>query len=231
MAISLVWTAENWSTATSGTFSVDVSWLWLAEWDVLICIVWLGCSNNSQNPQISSSWWTEVLNLWSNDTNDAYMSVNWKVMWSTPDTSIDANCCTVTWSSYCIVWAFRWVDTTTPMDVTPTSATYVDWILPTSPAITPTTSWAVVVILWTRTTNSVVAMGSPSWYTEINQWSIDWWIAVTQWMAYKNWVSWTDTPWAWTGTTASIAFASIWATLALRPISTVTINSNFLSFF
>jgi len=91
--------------------------------------------------------YTNLTQLVADDTFNTYFGVAYKIMGSTPDSSVTfpSTGSTSNAQSYCIQ-CFRGVDTTTPMDVTPTSATGIDTGLANPPAITPTTSGSWIVV-------------------------------------------------------------------------------------
>jgi hypothetical protein len=97
-------------------------------------------------PPSAPSGYTAIANLSSSDTYDVALSVSYKIMGSTPDTtfpipsslnSTNAQCATV------FVW--RGVDLTTPMDVSPQTATGLNGRNPNPPGITPTTLNSIVM--------------------------------------------------------------------------------------
>jgi len=95
----------------------------------------------------SSTGWTEVTELYANDDNDTNLAVYYKVMGTTPDTSIVFNAhATTAESSAIVVQVFRGVDTTTPLDVTSTTFTVANSGLPDPASITPTTTNSIILV-------------------------------------------------------------------------------------
>lgn len=229
MAISYLWTVTGTGLAWTN-YSVDLTPLWLWERDIVLVVTWRNATTD-WNPWVTTTWYTEILDIYSNDTYDANLSVNRKIMWSSPDTSV--TCIANGVSNYAnatVIYAFRDVDQTTPIDVTSTSQTYTNWATPTAPAITPVTTGSVIVI-WgcIASTTASFTPTAPSWYWNLSfvnadDTGADFSIA----LATKGWASWTETPWAWgsfsTGLTAD---SGIWFTVVLRPLVS---NNYFLLF-
>lgn len=85
-------------------------------------------------------------NLGANDSHDSNLQVSWKFMGSSPDTSVDIRGVPATTNSCAyLVFVFRGVDTTTPFDVTSTSASSNNSGTPNAPAITPSTAGAWIL--------------------------------------------------------------------------------------
>jgi hypothetical protein len=127
---------------TSLSGGIDSS---VQEGDLVIVAVGIARLGTA-NPGVVTSGYTEVANLFANDSRDTSFSVNWKVMGATPDTSVTVTGSgSISYPSVAVVHVWRGVDTTTPMDVTPTTATGTNSAIPDAPAITPVTTGAVVV--------------------------------------------------------------------------------------
>jgi hypothetical protein len=122
------------------------------ENDLVVVAIGTGDNDNVNEdvgPNLVGTYgYTEVADLFSNDTFDTNLGVFWKVMGATPDTSytldsIGGN--DASNAAVCIV--FRGVDTTTPMDVTPTTATGLNIFSPNPPSINhnnPSGVWAII---------------------------------------------------------------------------------------
>ncbi|KPF74575.1 hypothetical protein IP68_12510 [Blastomonas sp. AAP25] len=95
---------------------------------------------------VTTSGYAEIAELNAADTRDSTMSVSWKLMGSTPDSTVslsatgNAGDCGVV-----AIHVWRGVDATTPFDTTATTATRTNGWAPDPPAITPVTSGAVIV--------------------------------------------------------------------------------------
>jgi hypothetical protein len=84
---------------------------------------------------------------YSNDGNDCQQLVQYKFMTGTPDTSLTPVATDSTNRGVAgNIMAFRGVNLTTPIDVAATTATGVDGHSANSPAITPTTTGAVILV-------------------------------------------------------------------------------------
>ena len=114
-----------------------------------IVIIYYGVATNGSNENLAfvTSGYTEVADLFQNDSYAGNLLVGYKVMGATPDTSVTCNTPTSTssWGPVMAVQVWRNVDTTTPMDVTPTTNGQANTLLIDPPAITPVTSSAVII--------------------------------------------------------------------------------------
>ena len=191
--------------------------------DLVIVSYAIGDNDNVDHDMaMVTTGYTEVADLFSDDTREANLGVFWKVMGATPDTSatvtglggIDASV-----GAVCMV--FRGVDTTTPMDVTPTTATALSTFNPDPPSIdhlNPAGLWTVIA----GASAHVVGSGTytfPTGYTTdaIDKWSGDT-TESTVGMGYNTAPADPENPGAMTHSgTDNGAYASCAATLALRP--------------
>ena len=177
-------------------------------------------STTNGNPGVGTAGYTEVADLYQNDTRDANLSVNWKIMPATPDTLV--NCLgsgSATNGAVCEVHVWRNVDQTTPLDVIPTTAQLNNSSIPNSPIITPVTSGAVVVSLGLGTGAAAdAAVTAPTGYGNQADISVDPGNAATVGIASKLWSgAGAEDPAAWTGwtTTTSDSWGAV--TVAIRP--------------
>lgn len=98
----------------------------------------------TSNVDLSISGYTELADLYADDSNKSNVGVYWKIMGGTPDTVLTMPAATTNHAAVAVhVW--RGVDQTTPIDVTTTTATGLDTCIPNPPAITPTTPGAVIL--------------------------------------------------------------------------------------
>lgn len=120
----------------------------LAQNDLVIVSFAIGTNDGVDlDMTMVTAGYTEVADLFHNDTQDCNLGVFYKFMPSTPDASavvdgqggVDAAVAAV-----CKV--FRGVDTTTPMDVAATTASVPDTMHPNPPSIDWTTAGVCVVI-------------------------------------------------------------------------------------
>ncbi|OGE98126.1 MAG: hypothetical protein A3G89_01015 [Candidatus Doudnabacteria bacterium RIFCSPLOWO2_12_FULL_42_9] len=194
--------------------------------DLVIVATGFGSTSNG-NPGVSTAGYTEVADLWANDSNDGNFSVNWKIMGSTPDT--DVTCVgsgNAAHGAVCVVHVWRGVDQTTPMDVTDVEDTGNNGTAPPNcGSITPTTSGAYVICAALQGTAAAdTSIAAPSGYGNQVDISVDPGTAGTVGIASKAWTSGAEDPAAW----ASWATANTdgWGavTLALRPATFIDIS-------
>lgn len=187
-----------------------------------IVVVYFGVGS-SGDEVLNISGYTEISQLFASDTESANLSVAYKFMGVTPDTTFALLGGTGSSSNAgaVVVQVWRGVDTVLPLDVTSTTATGISSVLCNPPAITPVTYGAVVVsggagahVSGTQTFSSSDLSGFLS--VGSND-SFD----VTIGAGYARWVSGSFNPAAFTFSGTSAATNS-WAavTLALQPIYT-----------
>jgi hypothetical protein len=96
---------------------------------------------------INTSGYTSLGELWSDDSYDTNLEAAWKIMGGTPDTSVSVQASSGVGGVAVAVYVFRNVDQSTPMDVTPTTATGGNTADANPAAITPVTAGSVIVLL------------------------------------------------------------------------------------
>ena len=174
-------------------------------------------------PLPTNGGYTELADLYANDDNDANMGVGYKIMGTTPDTSVDFTSAT---GMGCAVYVWRGVDTTTPLDVAVTTATGINGNLPTPPAITPVTAGAVVICA----AGSGTPYATPGLFTSTDLSNM---FSAQETTGSLNgsvglgsfaWTSGTFTPAQWGGVTSAATNSWVAATLALRPAPTTFID-------
>jgi hypothetical protein len=84
--------------------------------------------------------------LYSDDSNDTNFQVSYKKMGVSPDTSVTMPAGLTGRGHAVHIMALRNVSGTTPLDVTPTTATGINTGIPDPPAITPTTTGALITV-------------------------------------------------------------------------------------
>ena len=100
----------------------------------------------NQTIGVDTTGYTEVAELYSNDTYDANLSVSYKVMGATPDTQVQVSATgSVDESGAVAIHVWRGVDPILPLDVVSTTTTGGNTALLNPPAITPVTAGAVIV--------------------------------------------------------------------------------------
>jgi hypothetical protein len=218
MAISFL--GSNSGRASGASISVSLSGLSLQENDfVLVINTCMG--NSDRDMTMNTAGYTSILDIYVNGTtSDSNMGISWKVMGSTPDSTVSCKgSSSANFGGGAIAYAFRGVDTSNPIDVTTTSATASGSSIPNPPSITPFTSGAFIVIAgsYAATTpdttvtvptgysNQVLVREDPSW-------------GILTAVASKAWTSGAEDPAAWTDWTTEASGSWTAATVALRPL-------------
>lgn len=115
-----------------------------------IVFISAGTSASSNAAFLNSSGFSTLTSLYANNTGstaDCTFTVFYKVMTSTPDTSIDITSTPAVFALF-QAFVFRYVDTTTPLDVTATTTTTItNGSMPDPSSITPVTTGAAVVVM------------------------------------------------------------------------------------
>ena len=97
---------------------------------------------------VITSGYAETAELYSSDTFDPNLSVNWKFMGSTPDTSVVIGPTGATTDAgFAIIQVWRGVDATTPLDVARTTASGGNSGIPNPAAITPASANTDIVVI------------------------------------------------------------------------------------
>jgi len=192
-----------------------------SQYDVVV-VVWGNVRNSNLDMVFVSSGYTEIADLYSDDTNDSNMGGGWKIMSDSPDTSVVVNGSgSANYGSACVVGVWRGVDTTTPLDVTSTTATGTAGNEINNPSITPTTSGAVIVIGGNTGSSSVrTVTTTPTGYGNMQEVTVDPTYATTCVMASKSWTSGAEDPSAWAFNSSGTNNAWCAITMALRPAAT-----------
>lgn len=205
----------TWSTSltdlTGGSDSAPI------EGDVVVITTVVG-SNTTATATINTSGYASEVNLTSNDTYDTGLRVYWKAMGASPDTSVSINNAGNTQFATAIdIHVYRGVNTTTPFDVTTTTATGTDTGQPNPPAITPSTAGAWILAA------GGASSGSGSSFTSSDLSAFDGGIQSDTYPAfvgaghYTSWTSGSFNPAAWGGGSTSTSASWAAATMALRP--------------
>ena len=168
--------------------------------------------------------YTEVADLHADDAQDTDIGVFWKVMAATPDTSAQVTGrggADAAVAAVCQI--FRGVDTSTPMDVTPTTATGINSNIPNPPSIdhlTPAGVWTVAAGAFGHTSGAAVTVTPPTSYDTVNDQlrSQDDTSDVTVAMAYRETPADPEDPGVFTPSIAdNVAHSWCAVTIALRP--------------
>jgi hypothetical protein len=194
---------------------------------VVVCRAWSTAVDRTLIT--SSTGWTQVAELYADDSNDVNFAVWYKIMGATPDTSITFNAhVSTTESSSVVVQAFRGVDATTPLDVTSTTSTGIDSAAPDPAAITPVTTGAIILVAGGSAHASGNSGFTASYLTNFRSAGFNSTYDSTAGMGYTTWTGGTYNPAVWTfggGATTVASWAAI--TMALRPrLVTVDVLGN-----
>lgn len=179
-------------------------------------------STANGDPGVSTTGYTEVADLYDNDSRDANFSANWKIMGGTPDSSVSCNGSGSTSNgAVCVVHVWRNANSSTPLDVTTTTATARNSAIPNSPSITPVTAGAIVISAGLGTGAAAdTSVTAPTGYGNQVDVSVDPGNAATVGISSKAWGgSGAEDPAAWTNWTTSTADSWAAAALAIRPAS------------
>jgi len=228
-------TATTYNVSLNGTLTGGLATSPAAGDIVIVVTGWASTANG--NPGVTApTGYTEVYDGYANHgtQRDANLSVSYKIMPGTPDTSVTVsgfNNAANGGATAVHVW--RGVDQTTPMDVTPPSSpagvTAITGSRPDSPAITPLTSGAVVLAVGLGTGAATpTAMTAPTGF--INGRSVigtGTTMGAVANIASQAWAGGAVDPAAWTGGTTSANDSWVAGTLALRPaIDALSVTGN-----
>lgn len=190
--------------------------------DIVIVSYGVGSTVNA-TIGVNTAGYTEIAELYVSDTYDANLSVSYKVMGATPDTSVDISATGLNSDGgYVVIQVFRGIDTTTPMDVTAATATGGNSGIPNPAAITPTTVGAEIVVIGaTASTGGVTYTAAylTNFLTASNT------AATNDITVGAGWVDWTSgayDPAAFTVTGSANTQSWAAVTLALRPLILTT---------
>ncbi len=201
--------------------------------DIVIVITgWASTVNG--NPGVTTAGYTEEpgsTDLYSSDTRDANVSANWKIMGSTPDTSVTvsgfnnaAN------GGATVVQVWRGEDQDTPMDATVTTASANNQSASSfdSPSISPATSGAFVLSAGLGTDDTTpLTKTAPSGYSNtVAVTGTGSTMSVTVGIASKAWVSGAENPAAWSGGETSTSDSWAAFSIALRPAVAPTVTTD-----
>ncbi len=142
MAISYVGGTSSLITTNPGT--IDLSSFGMAEGDIVVLAMANG-NNSDINLVINTTGYTELVELYANDSYDINLAVSYKIMGATPDTDVELTH-SGSWTT-AVVHVYRGVDTDNPFDVALTSATGINSGIPNPPAITPVSDDTMIVIV------------------------------------------------------------------------------------
>lgn len=187
-----------------------------SEGDLVIIALAIGSAGRDHNLRIDTAGYSELSDLYADDNVEANLSVFWKIMGATPDTTVTLRSAGNTADSIAAaVHVWRGVDQTIPFDITHTIATGLDTGRPTPSAITPITEGSIIIPIgagaYSTTSDFTSDLDN---FVQVKQADTN---SIVVGMGSHAWTSGTYTPSGFGGNTTN-ALAS-WAatTLALRP--------------
>lgn len=181
--------------------------------DIVLLAVSFGATGNG-DITVSSSGWTEISDLYANDSRDINFGLFYKIMSDPVDTSVTFG---GTNPRVAIASVWSGVDQTTPLDVTKVEATGANSGVIDPPAITPTTTGAKVIAAGGATN---VSAATDTLSSDLDNFV---WAAQSHgsFRAYvgigkADWTAGSYNPSSWGG---SVSVDDTWAatTIALRP--------------
>lgn len=191
--------------------------------DVIIVITTQSSTGSSSSEATAPTGFTEIANLFANDTYDTSMCVSYKISDGTETSVTIPRLANASFGSSTIACVWRNVDQTTPMDVSSTTVTSVNTGLPNAPAITPVTAGAVIIACGgasTAAASNTIILAQPTGMTGIASTRGIGTSSVGKVAAayYTGWTSGSYNPAAFTGGgTDSTSYSAAAVTLALRP--------------
>lgn len=155
-------------TATAaGNIVLNFPASWGLAQDDVVYVAVASSSTADQNVTAAGvGTWTELVDLYANDTTDVNMGVYRQIMGATPDSSVTLDGTSGAANHAAIAVALRGVDTTTPEDATTTSAQTIDTGTPDNPAITTVTNDAWV-LAFAASSEADIATAAPAGYQDL----------------------------------------------------------------
>lgn len=219
MAITYIGQIDVAHDGNVGGFTQSLAALSLQQNDLVVVGFHLA-SNTDRAIGVNTAGYAEEAELFANDTYDANLSVSWKIMGATPDSDVTVGGPgSSTHPARIVIRAYRGVDTTTPMDVTRTTATGINGLLVDPPSITPTTSGSMITV-WGVGAAKAAALSTPYASSDLasfssglmsNFYDLAWGVG------HKDWTSGAFDAAAWTGTESTTTDSWACIVLALRP--------------
>lgn len=201
------------------------------EGDLVIAVYGNATVGSNTNQGVTTSGYAQIADVYSDDTLDANLTVYWKIMGSTPDTTVAfAASGNSAWGCAALVHVWRGVDSTNPIDVTTTTASGINTDAFNSPSITPTTPGAYVLTIGAGTndiTNDDTITAPAGYGNQKNVSRLATSYAITIGCASKAWITGAEDPAVWGGLAAGAANAWCAASVALRPAIVFSPSASF----
>lgn len=120
------------------------------------------------------SGYTEIADLYANDSNDTNLSVSYKIMGGSVDETVTVNASGhAAYANAALLQVWRNVNQSSPIDVTTTTATGIDGTNANPPAIAPVTAGAVVISVIGVTSNNPCTLTPPATPDNVTLRSVD----------------------------------------------------------
>lgn len=189
--------------------------------DDIVIIAYAVGAQADRSIGVATAGYTEEQELYANgSTYDANLSVSWKKMGGTPDTSVNVSGTGSSFNAGAVaIQVWRGQDLTTSFDVPETTATGTGTGRPNPASITPTTAGAVVIVAGAGAAGTGAAFTASELSNFFTSTSPDGEDAMVGLGSYA-WTSGAFDPAAWTGGTTNAADSWAAVTLALRPAAT-----------
>lgn len=151
MALTYVGGTSVTNATASSTYDVSLTGLTggsdsaPSAGDIVVVVTgWVQTTDG--DPGVTTSGYTELGDAYADDNADVNLSVNYKIMGGTPDTSVTVNsAASTTFASGTAVHVWRGVDTTTPIDASIGADGISNSNIIDPYSITPVTSGAIVL--------------------------------------------------------------------------------------
>jgi hypothetical protein len=165
MAIALVGTNTAASDGNGGDVTVSLPG-GVASGDLVLAHHAGESSGANEVMSTVTSGYTDIVDIFANDTRDSNLGVHWKIMGGTPDSDVVFTGFVNTDEAHVgAVRVYSGVDQTTPIDATTTTVTGTDGVNADPPSITTATNGAVVVAI-VGAGHATVALDAPTGYTD-----------------------------------------------------------------
>lgn len=198
---------------------------------VIAALTIASTANTDMSGKLTGSGFTNLTELYSDDTYDTNLLVAYKFVGSTVDTStvITGGSGSTSDAMTLALYVLRYVDPVTPFDVTETTATGINGRRADPPAITPVTPGAFIIGIGGNASGSATELGG-SGFTTVNDtaqsdvlngfatsYVTDTNAAATGIGLYRNWTSGSYNPNEFISLTSGTNDSWAAVTLALRP--------------
>ena len=216
--------------AVAGTRSISLAGIAMLENDMVI--VAYERTGTASKTATTISGYTTIAALYADNTTpttgvDSNLIVAYKFMGTTPDTNlVIPTSGATTEAEAVVVQVWRGIDSSNPLDVTAVTNTQVTTGIPNPPAITPTTTGAIIVVAAGTSHNGGTDTFTAAYLTNFLTVGGNSTTDATVGMGYLTWPGGAYDPAAWTFSQAdSTSYASNSVTFALRPASANAKNS------